>query len=183
LSRYLDGLITLKAAFDQELIDENGVTRERSHGTFYLHRPGKFRWEYDRPYQQSIVGDGKRVWIYDKDLEQVTVKPLGTALGSTPALLLGGKVDPSEEFIITERSGQGGIRVLDLKPKRDEGQYTGIQLGFETSTLRLMELRDNFGQTTRIRFLTQNRNAAIEPSLFVFTPPPGVDVIDATENL
>lgn len=183
LSRYLEGLITLKAAFEQELIDESGVTRERSHGTFYLHRPGKFRWEYQRPYQQSIVGDGQRVWIYDKDLEQVTVKPLGTALGSTPALLLGGKVDPTEEFVITERGGHGGIRVLHLKPKRDEGQYTEIQLSFEGSLLRLMELRDNFGQTTRIRFVTQNRNVAIEPSLFVFTPPPGVDVIDAAENL
>ncbi len=183
LSRYLEGLTTLKAAFQQELIDESGVTRERSHGTFYLHRPGKFRWEYDRPYQQSIVGDGQRVWIYDKDLEQVTVKPVGTALGSTPALLLGGKVDLKEEFVVTERGEQGGISVLHLKPKRDEGQYTGIRLGFEGSMLRMMELRDNFGQTTRIRFVTQNRNAAIDPSLFVFTPPPGVDVIDAAENL
>ncbi|MCI0701011.1 MAG: outer membrane lipoprotein carrier protein LolA, partial [Planctomycetia bacterium] len=105
---------------------------------------------YDRPYQQSIVGDGQRVWIYDKDLEQVTVKPLGTALGSTPALLLGGKVEPKEEFVVTERGEQGGISVLHLKPKRDEGQYTEIQLSFEGSMLRLMELRDNFGQTTRI---------------------------------
>ncbi|MGH8245435.1 MAG: outer membrane lipoprotein chaperone LolA [Gammaproteobacteria bacterium] len=183
LSRYLEGLTTLKATFEQELIDESGVARERSHGILYLHRPGKFRWEYRRPYQQSIVGDGQRVWIYDKDLEQVTVKPLGTALGSTPALLLGGKVDPKEEFVITESGGRGGMSVLHLKPKRDEGHYTEIQLSFEGSLLRLMELRDNFGQTTRIRFVTQNRNAAIEPSLFVFTPPPGVDVIDAAENL
>ncbi|MGH6830171.1 MAG: LolA family protein, partial [Methylocella sp.] len=94
-----------------------------------------------------------------------------------------GKVDPKEEFVVTERGEQGGISVLHLQPKRDEGQYTGIQLGFEGSVLRLMELRDNFGQTTRIRFVTQNRNVAIEPSLFVFTPPPGVDVIDAAENL
>jgi chaperone LolA len=107
LDRYFSDFVTLQARFEQTLVDENGKALERSQGTVYLWRPGRFRWDYEAPYEQSIVADGKKVWIYD------------------------------------------------------------------------MELRDNFGQTTRIRFSKEQRNAKLKHSLFGFTPPPGVDVLDA----
>ncbi len=180
LERYFKDFVTLRASFEQTLVDEKGKTLERSQGTVYLWRPGRFRWEYEKPYQQSIVADGKKLWIYDKELEQVTVKPIRAALGSTPALLLDNKADIDRGFTVAEGGEAGGLVWLELKPKDKEPQYTAIRLGFEASTLRLMELRDNFGQTTRIRFSRESRNTRFSQSLFVFTPPPGVDVLDAS---
>ncbi len=183
LERYLEGLVSWRASFEQELRDEHGGMRERSSGVFYLQRPGRFRWEYERPHRQSIVADGQRVWIYDPELEQVTVKPLEAALGSTPALLLGGDVDIEKEFKVAEQGERDGIAWLVLTPKGGEPQYTEIRLGFEGAALRAMELHDNFGQTTRIRFRGERRNAPIDRALFAFKPPPGVDVLDAAGGL
>lgn len=180
LDRYFTDFVTLQARFEQTLMDEKGKTMEQSRGRVYLWRPGRFRWEYEKPYQQSIVADGKKVWIYDKELEQVTIKRLDAALGNTPALLLNNKADIDRGFIIAEGGQAEGLTWLELKPKDKEPQYTGIRLGFDASALRLMELRDNFGQTTRIRFSDELRNSKFSQSLFVFTPPPGVDVLDAS---
>lgn len=183
LDRYLQGLETWRARFEQVFSDERGTVRERSFGTFYLHRPGRFRWEYERPHRQSIVADGKRIWIYDPELEQVTVKPLEAALGSTPALLLGGRIDFRQEFNVTDQGKREGLTWLSLAPKDTEPQYTEVRFGFEGPALRVMELHDNFGQTTRIRFREERRNTPLDQALFAFTPPPGVDVLDAAEGL
>ncbi|MGH8583264.1 MAG: outer membrane lipoprotein chaperone LolA [Gammaproteobacteria bacterium] len=182
LERYLDGLETLRASFDQELIDERGSLREQARGTLYLHRPGRFRWDYHRPYQQTIVADGIKVWIYDKELEQVTVKPLAAALGSTPALLLGGKVDIHRELTVTALAKHEGLDWMRLVPKDREAQFTDVRLGFAGKDLRRMDLKDNFGQTTRIRFYGTQRNLKLDPKLFVFTPPRGVDVLDTADD-
>jgi chaperone LolA len=183
LDKYLAEFNTLEASFSQELADEKGAVRQRSQGKVYLQRPGKFRWEYQKPYEQLIVADGKKVWIYDKDLEQVTAKPLHAAIGNTPALLLGGQVNIEKEFTISEDGRKEGLQWLTLKPQGKENQYSDIRLGFEGSTLRNMELHDNFGQTTRIRFAEEQRNKKLAPSLFEFKPPAGVDVMDASEGM
>ena len=182
LDRYFTDFVTLQARFEQTLIDEKGKTLEQSRGTVYLWRPGRFRWEYEHPYQQSIVADGKKVWIYDKELAQVTVKRLDAALGNTPTLLLNNRADIDRGFTVAEVGTAGGVTWLELRPKDKEPQYTSTRLGFEASALRLMELRDNFGQTTRIRFSNEQRNSKFSQSLFVFTPPPGVDVLDASSD-
>jgi len=188
LDEFLKGLVSLKARFEQVLLDEQGVERERSQGTFYLSRPGRFRWDYESPYQQSIVADGQRVYVYDKDLEQVTVKSLQKALGSTPALLLGGEVNIEERFVVSRGAPAEGLVWLELGPRdaraaREAGGYTQIRLGFAGSSLKRMDLRDNLNQTTRIEFKGEERNPKLDPSLFTFTPPPGVDVLDAEHDL
>jgi outer membrane lipoprotein carrier protein len=184
LDSYLANLSTLEAKFQQTLVDENGIVLEESNGRVYLQRPGKFRWDYEAPYEQTIVADGAKVWIYDKDLEQVTVKPLMAAIGNTPALLLGGDVDIDAEFKITDQGETQGLTWLVLAPKETEDkQFSDIRLGFEGAALRRMELVDSFTQTTRIQFIDEERNAGIDASLFVFEPPAGVDVLNETEGL
>lgn len=188
LDEFLKGLVSLKARFEQVLLDEQGVERERSRGTFYLSRPGRFRWDYESPYQQSIVADGQRVYVYDKDLEQVTVKPLQKALGSTPALLLDGEVNIEERFVVSRGTPAEGLVWLELGPKdaraaRESGGYAQIRLGFAGPRLKRMDLRDNLNQVTRIELKNAERNPNLDPSLFTFTPPAGVDVLDAEQDL
>ncbi|MDQ3774413.1 MAG: outer membrane lipoprotein chaperone LolA [Pseudomonadota bacterium] len=188
LDEFLKGFVSLKARFEQVLLDEQGVERERSQGTFYLSRPGRFRWDYESPYQQSIVADGQRVYVYDQDLEQVTVKPLQKALGSTPALLLDGEVNIEERFVVSRGAPAEGLVWLELGPRdaraaRESGGYAQIRLGFAGPRLKRMDLRDNLNQTTRIEFKNAERNPSLDPSLFTFTPPEGVDVLDAEQDL
>jgi outer membrane lipoprotein carrier protein len=179
----LDGFLrdfkTLTAAFEQTLLTERGQRLEVSRGRVYLQRPGLFRWEYFAPYQQSIIADGKRVWVYDKDLEQVSVKPFDSAVAETPALLLSGRTDIQREFEVFELGKADGLEWMRLKPRKQQAQYTVIRLGFDGPRVEVMELLDNFGQTTRIAFSGQQRNVPIDPALFTFIPPPGVDVLDA----
>jgi outer membrane lipoprotein carrier protein len=181
LDKYLQEFMTLKASFEQVLLNEKGSTIETAHGTVYLQRPGRFRWDYEKPYEQSIVADGTKVWIYDKDLAQVTVKPLQAAIGNTPALLLGGKVDIDKEFIVKEQGATNGLTWVVLHPRSKDNQYADIRLGFEATAVKQMELHDNLGQTTRITFSAEERNPTIDPAIFQFTPPQGVDVINAKD--
>lgn len=188
LDEFLKGLVSLKARFEQVLLDEEGVERERSRGMFYLSRPGRFRWDYESPYQQSIVADGQRVYVYDQDLEQVTVKPLQKALGSTPALLLDGEVNIEERFVVSPGAPAEGLVWLELVPRearaaRESGGYAQIRLGFAGPRLKRMDLRDNLNQVTRIELKNAERNPSLDPSLFTFTPPEGVDVLDAEQDL
>lgn len=183
LDAYLADFRTLQAQFEQTVINEKGRTLETSRGEVYLQRPGRFRWDYQKPYEQSIIGDGEKVWIYDKDLEQVTVRPMQKALGSTPALILGSddtRID--ERFNVSEDGAKDGAVWLTLLPKDAKNEYARVRLGFEGSSLRWMELFDNFGQTTRLQFSSEQRNAAIDSKLFTFTPPAGVDVTDLTQS-
>ncbi len=188
LDDFLKGLVSLKSRFEQVLLDEHGVERERARGMLYLARPGRFRWDYESPYRQSIVADGKRVYVYDKDLEQVTVKPLDKAPGSTPALLLDGEGKIEERFRVTRDPPAEGLVWFDLRPKdaraaREAGGYAGIRLGFAGSMLKRMDLRDNLDQLTRIELTGTERNPSLDPQLFNFVPPEGVDVLDAERDL
>lgn len=178
LDNFLDNLQTLHARFEQRQFSETGKLLEISKGEVYVKRPGKFRWEYQSPYDQLIVADGRSVWIYDKDLEQVTIKNLNDALGKTPALLLSadGKVD--NNFFIVNLPPQGNLTRLLLKPKSEEAQFASIQMNLQDNILSGLELKDNFGQTTFISFMQVNKNLAFQDDLFAFKPPSGTDIIE-----
>ena len=178
LKAFLAKASTLQADFTQVQVDEKGNLGKRSNGVFYLQRPGKFRWNYQKPFNQEIVSGGGKVWFYDKDLEQVTARKLDQAIGSTPALLLTGEVPIEKNFTIQNQSDEEGIAILKLIPKSEESGFKYVQIGLENDTLVGMELSDNFGQLTRIYFSNLKTGGRLDPALFSFKPPAGVDVFE-----
>lgn len=177
LERFLTHLDTMEAQFVQTLINPRGELVEESHGMLWLSRPGKFRLQYTNPYEQLYVADGHKMWMYDRDLEQVTVKEQSDALGSTPALLLSSSEPLKNNFTITELGAHEGFQWLELKPKAADSNFDYVRLALEGDVLRAMEMVDGFGQTTRLFFETVERNPRLSADKFHFQPPPGVDVI------
>ncbi|MFN5746415.1 MAG: outer membrane lipoprotein chaperone LolA [Methylococcaceae bacterium] len=178
LRNFLSRASSLEAEFVQVQVDEKGNPGKRSSGVFHLQRPGKFRWDYQKPYNQQIVSSGDKVWFYDKDLEQVTARKLGQAIGSTPALLLSGEVPIEQNFTIENQTIDEGLYWLKLVPKSEEGGFKYVLLGLEGDSLAGMELSDNFGQLTRIYFKNVKTGVKQDAALFAFSPPPGVDVFE-----
>ena len=168
---------TARGTFEQKVYDRDQRLTQESKGSFAFHRPGKFRWVYDKPVDQVIVGDGDRVWIYDRGLQQVTVRKLARALGSTPAALLAGSTDVEKAFDMAEAGAKDGLEWLEAKPKDREAGFEKIRMGFSASGLQSMELTDNFGQTTRLRFTALQPNAKVDPKEFRFEAPKGADVL------
>jgi len=177
LDNFLKDLSSLKAQFEQQLFNETGKLIETSQGQMYIKRPNQFRWDYQKPYHQLIVADGENVWIYDPDLEQVTMKKLTQALGKTPALLLSSNRPIEEDFFVNPLPTKADITRLELLPKDAQAQFDSIRLNLRGETLLGFELVDNLGQTTLITFKQTERNQKLEESLFIFTPPAGVDVV------
>jgi outer membrane lipoprotein carrier protein len=167
----------LKANFTQTVYDRAGRKTQEASGDLYFSRPGKFRWVYQKPYAQLIVGDGKRVWIHDEDLDQITVRQLDQALGDSPAALLAGDNNIDKLFNLKDGGAKDGVAWLEATPKSKEGSFEMVRMGFKGNDLQAMELKDNFGQTTLLRFTNLQRNPALGASLFRFIPPKGVDVI------
>lgn len=178
LRAFLARTNTLQAEFSQVVIDEAGNPGQRSSGAFYLQRPGKFRWDYKKPYHQEIVSNGGKVWFYDVDLEQVTAKRLDTAIGSTPALLLSGEVSLETNFKIEKQGMDEGLFWIKLVPKSEDSGFKYVLIGLDGDTLAGMELSDNFGQLTRIYFTGVKTGLKLDRNLFEFRPPPGVDVFE-----
>ncbi len=178
LRNFLAKANTLQAEFSQVVIDEAGSPRQRTSGVFYLQRPGKFRWDYKKPYSQEIVSNGGKVWFYDVDLEQVTAKRLDDAIGSTPALLLSGEVALEKNFKIENQGMDEGLFWIKLVPKAEDSGFKYVLIGLDGDTLAGMELSDNFGQLTRIYFTGVKTGLKLDRSLFEFRPPPGVDVFE-----
>jgi len=175
---YLKGLQSLRADFDQEIIDGEGSVREHARGTLVLQKPGRFRWDYREPYEQQLVSDGVRVWLYDVELEQVTVREMNESLSTTPALLLSGRGDIAATFTVQAGGGTDqGLQTIVLTPKLEESDFRSVRLGFRGDDLERMELTDRLGQTARIRFSGIERNPELPAALFEFKPPPGVDVV------
>jgi outer membrane lipoprotein carrier protein len=166
-----------RADFDQQVFGRDGKPTQQSKGSFVFSRPGRFRWTYARPVDQLIVGDGERVWIYDRDLNQVTVRRLSKALGSTPAALLAGAADVDKAFALSEAGTREGLEWLEATPKEPEAGFERIRMGFSATGLEAMELTDNFGQTTRLRFSNLQKNPKVDPGEFRFEPPKGADVL------
>jgi outer membrane lipoprotein carrier protein len=177
LRTFVTQTTSAKARFAQMVLDKNLKMLQQATGTMQFSRPGKFRWEYDKPYEQTIVGDGARLWIYDKDLNQVTVRKLDGALGASPAALLAGSNEIEKSYTLTSLGNQEGLDWLEAVPRTRDTAFERIRLGFSASGLQAMELRDQFGQVTVIRFADLERNPRLAPETFKFTPPKGADVI------
>jgi outer membrane lipoprotein carrier protein len=166
-----------RADFEQKVYDRTGKLAQESKGNFAFLRPGRFRWTYAKPNPQLIVGDGERVWIYDEDLKQVTVRRLAKALGSTPAALLAGAADIEKAFDLSDAGDKDGLAWVEAKPREKEAGFERVRLGLGVSGVEAMELVDHFGQTTRLRFSSIQRNPKLDGSEFKFTPPKGADVL------
>jgi outer membrane lipoprotein carrier protein len=168
---FAKGTQTARGSFEQKVYDRDRRLSQESKGSFAFQRPGKFRWVYDKPVDQVIVGDG------DRGLAQVTVRKLARALGSTPAALLAGSTDIEQAFELADAGAKDGVEWLDAKPKERDAGFEKIRMGFNASGLQAMELTDNFGQTTILRFIALEANARVEAKEFRFEPPKGADVL------
>ena len=181
LHQFLETTKSVRADFAEIVVAKNGRRPQQSSGMMIFSRPGKFRWQIDKPYNQLLVGDGAKVWMYDPDLRQVTVKQAGAALGGTPAALLAGESGNrsalEKDFSLHEAGEREGLEWVEAAPKNRESGFEKLRLGFAGAELKAMELFDNFGQTTTLHFSNMERNPALSASVFRFTPPPGVDVI------
>ena len=168
----------MSAEFVQTVEGAAFAQADESRGTLLLLRPGKFRWDYKFPYPQVIIADGQRLWIYDVDLEQVIVKPLDSALGDTPALLLSGDGNVSERFEISSLADQNDqLLWMRLVPKKEDTGFKEIRLGFGPKHLLGMELVDGFDQVTRLVFSNVESGLTLPKDSFLFVPPEGVDVV------
>jgi outer membrane lipoprotein carrier protein len=181
LKAFLSDFKTLQANFVQSLINENGKELEKTEGILYLQQPGKLYWSYEAPYTQKIISNGDVLWVFDEDLEQLTIREMGDAIDQTPAGIILGKNDIAEHFIQVNMGVIENYDWIELTPKNLEAQYKNIRLGFEKSKLGMMIIVDNLGQTTRIDFSEVKKNTELSPSLFEFEIPEGVDVIDERE--
>jgi outer membrane lipoprotein carrier protein len=177
LKVFLNQTQTVKARFAQMVLDKNLKPLQQAQGVMQFSRPGKFRWDYVKPYEQTIVGDGTRLWIYDKDLNQVTVRKLDRALGSSPAALLAGSNDLERDYTLNNLGVEKGLDWLEAVPKSRDSVFERVRMGFGKSGLEAMELRDQFGQLTVITFADVERNPRLAADVFRFTPPKGADVI------
>lgn len=178
LKSFIASTHSAQANFTQEVQDKNGRRIQSASGTMQFVRPGKFRWEYRKPYEQLIVGDGKKFWLYDVDLEQVTVKKLDAALGSSPAALLSGSNEIERGFALKNIEGRDGLEWLQATPRSAESTFEKILMAFNArSELVVMELHDAFGQHTVLRFTDLKSNPSLSPERFRFTPPKGADVL------
>lgn len=166
-----------EGSFEQTVMARSGRKPQQASGRFAFSRPGKFRWEYELPYQQLLVGDGERLWSWDRDLNQVTVRPIGDALGSTPAAILFGQGDLERDFVLADAGEGDGLVWVDARPRKTESSFESMRVGLLDGQLKRMELRDNFGQTTLIRFTRLAANPPQDPSRYRFVPPAGADVI------
>jgi len=178
LKTFIAATHSAQANFTQEVQDKNGKRIQSASGTMQFERPGKFRWVYQKPYEQLIVGDGKKFWMYDVDLNQVTVKKLDAALGSSPAALLSGNNEIERDFSVKDMEDRDGLEWLEATPKSAESNFSKILMAFNAkSELAVMELHDAFGHRTVLRFTALKNNPALSSSLFKFVPPKGADVL------
>ena len=176
LNRAMATLDNLQAEFKQTLIDDNKKIVQQSMGRVSIQRPGKFLWIYEQPYEQQIIADGKELWVYDVDLDQATVKPMEAGLASAPIMVLMKQQNVETEFEVNEVGQHKYLYWIELTPKNRDMEYTRIYIGMENETIKAMELRDSFGQSTQIVFENQRNNVIFKPDTFKFVPPAGVDV-------
>lgn len=178
LKSFIADTHSAQANFTQEVQDKNGKRIQSASGTMQFERPGKFRWVYKKPYEQLIVGDGKKFWMYDIDLNQVTVKKLDAALGSSPAALLSGSNEIERDFALKDIEERDGLEWLQATPKSAESTFEKILIAFNAnSELVVMELHDAFGHHTVLRFADLKNNPSLGAQLFRFVPPKGADVL------
>ena len=174
---YFRELQALRTDFVQRVYDERGRVLQASSGKMLMRRPGQFRWDYRSPNAQVIVADGQRLWAYDVDLEQVTVRKLDNALSATPLALLSGAEPIEETFKVGAVQRRDALDWYELTPQREQAEFRVLRVAFKGSVLVSLELEDRFGQRTRLDFQNLERNPRLDPALLQFQPPPGVDVV------
>ncbi len=177
LKQFMDGTRSARGNFSQQVFSKSGRKPQQASGTFAFSRPGKFRWTYEKPYAQLLVGDGSKLWAWDQELNQVTTKKLGQALGSTPAAILAGDNSLEKNFTLQDDGAADGMEWVEARPKADDSSFERIRMGFSGGQLKAMVLHDNFGQTTSLNFLQMERNPSLDAGLFRFVPPKGADVV------
>jgi chaperone LolA len=178
LKNFISSTRSGQANFTQDVLDKNDKKIQSASGTMQFVRPGKFRWAYRKPYEQLIVGDGEKFWLFDADLNQVTVKKLDAALGSSPAALLSGSNEIERGFTLKDGGKKDGLDWLEATPKTPDTSFDSIFMAFDAqSNLVVMELHDAFGHKTMLRFSNLQKNPQLSPQLFRFTPPKGADVL------
>jgi len=180
MKAFLADVKTLKADFTSALLDLNAKQVKQSSGTLVIKRPNRFRWDYAKPNAQVVVADGARLWYYDVDLQQVTVKPLNDTLAASPAVLLSGSNDVAKSFTVTDLGEKDGLAWVALVPKVKDSDFESVKLGFKGDDIAVMELKDNLGNTTRINIDKLQRNVPVSDDTFKFTPPKGTDVVGDT---
>ena len=177
LDTFLANTQTIEARFQQKLLDNKGILLQQSAGQFTLKRPGKFIWNYRLPYPQLIVSNGKKIWVFDSELEQVSIKQYSEMLSGAPVALLDQRKKIEDDFVITDAGIVQGQNWVKLKPRSADSEFLEIHVGMANGNLKSMRLMDSFGQTTSIEFEQMQTNVPLEDSLFEFKPPAGVDVI------
>lgn len=184
LTNLLNTLHSLRANFSQIVYDNRGKAIQKSYGRMALKRPGKFRWEIKKPIPQIIIANESRLWIYDPDLQQVTIKALHRTAGETPALLLSHEdTQLTADFSIKEiKKNSANWRWFELIPKNSDNMFASMQMGFMNNQIHEMRLQDHLGHTTKIVFSNIETNLNLPMTLFNFKAPSGTDVIDETHN-
>lgn len=181
LQSFLAETTTFQAHFRQTIVEAGDRVVEDSSGTVAMQRPGRFRWDYTRPFARVIVADGTRVWLYEADLSQVTVRPLRAGIGDTPAALLTGQQDVLQRFSLVRSWASDGLVWVALRPKAADSDFAELRLAFDGKRLARLDLDDRLGQQTRVEFTEVKLNPRLDPGTFTFTVPPGADVIDEDE--
>jgi len=170
------------ARFEQQVFDRGGRAMDKSSGSFAFARPGKFRWAYEKPVRQLLVGDGTRLYIHDADLNQVTVKRIDKAMSSTPAALLAGREDITSVFTLTDGGTADGLGWVIATPKQADTGFEKVRIGMRGRSLAAMELTDSLGGLTKLAITELKSNPALPVDTFRFTPPQGADVMDDTRG-
>lgn len=177
LKVFYDSTHAMSAHFKQTVSDSKGRKIQQVEGSMMLKRPNMFRWDYNKPFEQQIVSDGKQVFLYDTDLQQVTVRTLSQALGSSPAALLAGGEDVEKAFDLKNVDRKDALGWVLAAPKSKESGFERVFLGFREGELVAMEMLDSFGQTTQISFSQVNMHPKLKLEQFLFKMPKGVDVV------
>ena len=177
LKSFVQDVKSGRAAFTQTVTSPDGAKKRTTQGNFAFSRPGRFRFEYDKPFEQLIVADGQKVWLYDPDLNQVTVRPMSQALGATPAALLaGGALE--KDFQLKAMADRDGLQWAEAVPREKDSQFQSVRVGFRGGALAALEILDNFGQKSLLNFSQVQSNAVVPADDFRFTPPQGADVLE-----
>lgn len=183
LSNLLKNMHSMQANFTQTIVDKKGKTLQTSTGTMSLQRPSRFRWDVKQPIAQLIVTNGVRLWVYDPDLEQVAIRRLPSAVGSTPALLLSNEdLSLTTEFNVRSLPNSSSQEWFLLNPKDPSSMIAAIKLGFANGEVQEMHIQDHLGHLTKIRFSHVQMNVPLNPALFIFKPPAHIDIIDETKH-
>jgi len=177
LREFVNATRSARGEFTQQQQLSSGRTGQTSSGVFAFSRPGKFRWEVTRPYEQLVVTDGEKVQFFDKDLRQVTVRKVTEAISATPAAILFGSNELDANFVVTDGGTVDGLEWLEAVPRNKESGFDRIRIGFKGGLPAAMDVRDAFGQVNRFTFKSIERNPALDGSLFRFTAPKGVDIV------